>query len=115
MRCEQCHYPREPASPHNPGMGEQSKRLPVSARGHLSPQQEFQRNSVVYVTTSGFLWVIWLMSGQPGGLPGVEVVGSTVSASLGVFPAWFMLLGFPGIARRAWEAGLMHVRLTSHV
>ena len=49
------------------------------------------------------MWVIWLMSGHPMGLPGVEATGSTVSASLGIFPAWFMLIGLPGLARRAWE------------
>jgi hypothetical protein len=70
---------------------------------HLTPQQDFQRRSVVYATTSAFMWVIWLMSGHPMGLPGVEATGSSVSANLGIFPAWFMLIGIPGLARRAWE------------
>lgn len=64
---------------------------------------EFQRSAVTYTTTSLFLWVVWLMSGSPGGLPGVEAVGSNITASLGVFPAWMMLLGLPRLMHRAWE------------
>jgi hypothetical protein len=84
-------------------MGDAPNSLPAPRPGDLTPQQDFQRRSVVYATTSAFMWVVWFMSGHPTGLPGVEVVGSTVSASFGVFPAWFMLLGLPGLARRAWE------------
>jgi hypothetical protein len=84
-------------------MGDAPSSLPAPQLRHLTPQEDFQRRTVVYATTSAFMWVIWLMSGHPMGLPGVEATGSTVSASLGISPAWFMLIGLPGLARRAWE------------
>lgn len=64
-------------------------------------EQEFHRRAAKWLRTTVITWPVWALTGAPTGLPRVVADHHHVVASAGIWPAFVMLGGLAGLAKRA--------------